>query len=110
MIIDSEAIKKRAKEQRLLASREKQKAMVKAHKARNAETFQSDSGRDRLDEAAQFGRPLRASDIQKRLRAIIPGIRFEVSNAVPSRTGIYKGEQFILKGAESERWWEATAR
>ncbi len=162
MIIDSSAIKRKAKEQRLLASREKQRAMVKAHKARNEETFRADSNRSRLDAAAQFGRPLKASDIQKRLRAIIPGIRFEVSNAIPSRTGIYKGEQFItametgvspefsvmvmqgefavegmrgwrtilanliksrcitireaedtfgiLKGAQSERWWEATAR
>jgi len=162
MYIDSETIKAQAKEQQLLAAREKQQKMVKAQEARNAETYTSDAGRDRLDHAAQFGRPLRASDIQKRLRSLIPGVRFEVSNAMPTRTGIYKADKFltamesgvspefsvmamngefaveamrgwrtilanlikarcititaaenafgILKGAESERWWEATAR
>jgi hypothetical protein len=162
MIIDSEAIKRKAKEQRLLASHEKQKSMVKAQKARDNETFRNDAGRSRLDQTAQFGRPLRSSDIQKRLRTLIPGVRFEVSNAMPSRTGIYKGDKFltametgvspefsvmamngefaveamrgwrtilanliksrcitireaedtfdILRGAQSERWWEATAR
>ena len=95
MIKDTSWLEKAAAEAKEEANKEFQRQAVATQKDRDAETLKADCGRERTDIQAQIGRAMQQKDIEKRLRKLIPGVRFERSVANPAATGIYVGTSYI---------------
>lgn len=55
----------------------------------NTITVEDDAGRDVSNLLAQMGRPMAASEVQRRLGVIAPALFFERSIQYPEQTGIY---------------------
>lgn len=88
MIKDSAYIERDKKEQASETNREKLHGMVKAKQKKDAATIAPDAGRDVTD-ITQAGRWLSPLKMKKALSTLNAKLRFEVSVADPTKTGIY---------------------